>query len=222
MKKLTSYNRIAGYLNHIFDLLNEEFFDNVLPKPVITIQSTPKAYGHFCLNSRAWVDNKDEGYFEINLGAGTIARSIEFVVTTLLHEALHLYHFAVVKCQDTSRGGYYHNRIFRDACLARGLEVEHSTKYGWSHTKPGDRILEFVLKNDLTDILISRNEFTAYRPVGGAGSHEGSGVVLPTKTTSNSRKYVCPCCGMSVRATRVVRVACIDCGNQEMVLANNL
>ena len=220
MKKLTSYNRIAGYLNHIFDLLNEEFFDGVLPRPVITIQSTPRAFGHFCLNSRAWVDNKDEGYFEINLGAGTIARSIEFVVTTLLHEAIHLYHFSVTKQQDTSRGHYYHNKIFRDSCLARGLEVEYSQKYGWSHTKPGNRILEFVLKNDLTDILLSRNEFSAYRPVGGSGSHEGTGVVLPTKT-SNSRKYVCLCCGMSVRATKVVRVACIDCNNQEMVLANN-
>ena len=25
MKQLTSYNRVAGYLNKIFDLLNEEF-----------------------------------------------------------------------------------------------------------------------------------------------------------------------------------------------------
>lgn len=220
MKKLTSYNRVAGYLSHIFDLLNEEFFDNVLPKPVITIQSTPKAFGHFCLNSRAWVDNKDEGYYEINIGAGSLAEPIEFVTSVLLHEAIHMYHYCITKQRDTSRNSYFHNRIFRDACLARGLEVERSEKYGWSHTKPGDRILEFVLKNDLTDILISRNEFTAYRPVGGTGTHNTSGAELPTKT-SNSRKYVCTCCGMSVRATKVVRIACIDCGNQEMVLANS-
>ena len=25
MKELTSYNRVAGYLNKVFDLLNEEF-----------------------------------------------------------------------------------------------------------------------------------------------------------------------------------------------------
>ena len=30
MKKLTSYNRAAGYLNRIFDLLNEEYFENEL------------------------------------------------------------------------------------------------------------------------------------------------------------------------------------------------
>lgn len=43
MKKLTSYNRAAGYLNRIFDLLNEEYFENELSRPVITIQSTPQS-----------------------------------------------------------------------------------------------------------------------------------------------------------------------------------
>ena len=41
--------RVAGYLNKIFDLLNEEFFESSLVRPTITIQSTPKAYGHFSL-----------------------------------------------------------------------------------------------------------------------------------------------------------------------------
>ena len=46
MKQLTSYNRVAGYLNKIFDLLNEHYFEGELVRPTITIQSTPKAYGH--------------------------------------------------------------------------------------------------------------------------------------------------------------------------------
>ena len=41
MKQLTSYNRAAGYLNKIFDLLNEEYFESTLSRPTITIQSTP-------------------------------------------------------------------------------------------------------------------------------------------------------------------------------------
>ena len=46
MKQMTEYNRVSGYLNKIFDLLNVTYFENALSKPVITIQSTPKAYGH--------------------------------------------------------------------------------------------------------------------------------------------------------------------------------
>lgn len=55
MKQMTSYNRVAGYLNKIFDLLNEEFFESALSRPTITIQSTPRAYGHFSLREDTWV-----------------------------------------------------------------------------------------------------------------------------------------------------------------------
>lgn len=47
MKELTSYNRAAGYLNKIFDLLNARYFENTLSRPTITIQSTPKPTGIF-------------------------------------------------------------------------------------------------------------------------------------------------------------------------------
>ena len=76
MKELTSYNRVAGYLNKIFDLLNREFFECALTRPTITIQSTPKAYGHFSLNKDTWI-SKLGGTHEINIGAGTLARPIE-------------------------------------------------------------------------------------------------------------------------------------------------
>ena len=68
MKQLTSYNRVAGYLNKIFDLLNEEYFESTLPRPTITIQSTPKAFGHFSLREDTWI-SKLGGTHLINLGA---------------------------------------------------------------------------------------------------------------------------------------------------------
>ena len=37
---------------------------------------------------------------------------------------------------------------------ARGLIVDHSDKYGWSHTSPGDSLLQFCLDNDLTVMLV--------------------------------------------------------------------
>ena len=47
MKQMTNYKRVTGYLDKIFNMLNEAYFDGTLPKVVITVQSTPKAYGHF-------------------------------------------------------------------------------------------------------------------------------------------------------------------------------
>ena len=214
MKQLTSYNRVAGYLNKVFDLLNAEFFENALSRPTITIQSTPKAYGHFSLREDTWV-SKLGGTHEINIGAGTLSRPIEEVAATLLHEMVHYFNYEQ-GIQDCSRGNTYHNRRFKEAAEARGLIVTHSDKYGWSHTSPSDRLLEVILDNDLTDILINRNECTGFR-VTGTGTHSGAGAALPPKRSS-TRKYICPCCGMSVRATRAVNVACLDC-DMQLVLA---
>ena len=134
MKQLTSYNRVAGYLNKIFDLLNAEYFENALSRPTITIQSTPRAYGHFTLNDDTWVSTIG-GTHEINIGAGTLARPIENICATLLHEMVHYYNY-VNGIQDCSRGNTYHNKRFKAAAEERGLTVSHSDKYGWSHTEP--------------------------------------------------------------------------------------
>ena len=111
MKQLTSYNRVAGYLNKIFDLLNEHYFEGELVRPTITIQSTPKAYGHFSTRPDTWVSVTGNS-FEINIGAGTIGRPIELVATTLLHEMTH-YFCCVSGINDTSRGNLYHNKRFK-------------------------------------------------------------------------------------------------------------
>lgn len=213
MKQLTSYNRAAGYLNKIFDLLNEEFFENTLSRPTITIQSTPKAYGHFSLREDTWVSKLGSTH-EINIGAGTLARPIENIVATLLHEMVHYYNY-INGIQDCSRGNTYHNKRFKAAAEARGLNVDYSERYGWSHTSPADELLDFVLENGLTDILISRNEFTGFQ-ITGTGAHSGTGITPPCKTSS-TRKYICPCCGNSVRATKLVNIACLDCDEQMLV-----
>lgn len=53
MKQLTSYNRAAGYLNKLLDLLNQHYFEHELSRP--TIQSTPKVCGHFSLRPDTWI-----------------------------------------------------------------------------------------------------------------------------------------------------------------------
>lgn len=206
MKELTTYNRVAGYLNKVFDMLNTEFFENALSRPTITIQSTPRAYGHFSLREDTWL-SKLGATHELNLGAGTLARPIENVAATLLHEMVHLYCYEN-GIKDTSRGFTYHNKRFKAAAESHGLIVAHHEKYGWSITSPSDALLDFVLETGLTDILIFRNEYNGIS-ISGTGTHSSGTPILPKK--SSSRKYICPCCRNSVRATKVVNIACLDC-----------
>lgn len=168
MKQLTSYNRVAGYLNKLFDLLNQRFFENELSRPTITIQSTPRAYGHFSMRDDTWVSVTGSSN-EINIGAGTLARPIENICATLLHEMVH-YYCHVNGIKDTSRGNTYHNKRFKEIAESHGLTVNHHEKYGWTITEPNDELLTFVLENDLSDILITRNEFYGVS-VTGTGTH---------------------------------------------------
>lgn len=214
MKKLTKYNRVAGYLEQIFRLMNQDFFESALSIPVITIQSTPTAYGHVTVGE-VWMEDGKTMRKELNIGAGTLARPIEDVCATMMHEMVHLYN-AKMGIKDTSRGLTYHNKKFAAAAEARGLVIEHDPKIGYSITKPGEKLLDWVIENDLVDIKINRMEMYGIAPIGGNGSKGGS--EPKPKKPSSTRKYQCPKCGCSIRATKDVNIMCMDC-NEKMLKA---
>ena len=86
MKETVKTSRTAGYLEKIFRALNAKYFNGELEEPIITIQSTPRAYGHVTV-AKAW-QRGDTTRHELNIGAGTLARPIENVVATTLHECI--------------------------------------------------------------------------------------------------------------------------------------
>jgi len=206
MKKLTKYNRVAGFLNSIYDKLNQDFFNNEMERPVITIQSSPKVYGHFTLYD-AWSVN-DNGVREINIGAGTLARPIENVVSTLVHEMCHQWN-NMKGIKDVSRGAMYHNKHFKESAQAHGLIVSRSEIYGWTITEPSDELIEWILINDLTDIPMNRNEFSLDF-FGGQPDTNKKPIVKPTGKGSY-KKYRCSGCKLLARTTKDARLVCGDC-----------
>lgn len=211
MKTIVKTSRLAGQLEKLFRMLNEDFFNGQLETPIITIQSTPRAYGHYSVNP-IWTVNGYENKHEINIGAGTLDRPIENTVATLLHEMVHMYNDTVLNIQDCSRGGTYHNKLFRAAAESHGLVCLRSDKYGWSDTSSiiSDTVLEWILENNIQEIRLNRNEPGGIRITGGNTAANG-GVTPITTTKSNSRRWVCPCCGTIVRSTKTVRIICADC-----------
>lgn len=210
MKQIVKTSRLAGQLEKLFRMLNEDFFDGQLETPIITIQSTPRAYGHYSVHP-IWTVNGEEKRHEINIGAGTLDRDIEYTVATLLHEMCHMYNDTVLNVQDCSRGGMYHSKKFKEVAESVGLIVTRTEKYGWSHTEPSDALIEWILDHDIEEIRINRTEPTGIRVVGGNTAASGGLTLTGSNPNSHSRKYICPCCGNSVRATKQVNVICGDC-----------
>jgi hypothetical protein len=181
-------------LEDLFDKLNALYFaDSPLDKPVITVQSTPRAYDH-CSTKKIW-KGTDEAFYEINIGAEFINRPIESTAATLLHEMVHLYCLEN-NIADTCQKGRYHNGKFRNECEARDLAVEYDLANGYAYTSPTDTFVE-KLKAAGVDMTI---KFAR---------------VAPTKKVKAERaathKYICPCCGQSFRTTAILNIKCGDC-----------
>lgn len=213
MKETVKTSRSAGYLEKIFRVLNTAYFDGEIEEPIITIQSTPRAYGHVTV-AKAWRKANGDTRHELNLGAGTLDRPIENVVATVLHEMVHLYNLQI-GVQDCSRGGTYHNKKFRDAAVARDLDISYDSRIGWSITEPTEALIDFIIAQGWDDIHMGRQEGITLTP-GRPGTGSGAPTTMPPRTSS-SRKLVCPCCHQSVRATKSgLNIICGDC-NQKML-----
>lgn len=210
MKELVKISRVSGMLEKMYRQLNQDKFNGELEDPIITIQSTPRAYGHVTCG-KVW-KSKDVARYELNIGAGTLDRPIENVVSTLLHEMVHIYHL-MNNIQDCSRGGTYHNRKFKEKAESVGLIINKDSRIGWSLTEPSEELIEYIISQGWTDILINRQESIRIGGVSGGSSGDSSGH-KPTRKPSSTRKYICPCCGNSVRATKEINIICGDCMKQ--------
>lgn len=214
MKQMNNYQRVANYLVKVFKAVNETYFDGEIETPTITIQSTVGAYGHVT-TSKVW-SNDDHASYELNIGADYLTRPIENVVATIIHECVHLYCLQN-DIKDTSNRGVYHNRKFKQIAEEKGhLQIDKHDKYGWTITSPTDDTLEFCIAYGFEDIQIGRNTGYSFVGIGGAKAGNGNvGIVPPrTRKPSSTRKYICPCCHSSFRATRDLNVMCMDCNEQ--------
>lgn len=209
MKQTIKTSRTAGYLEKLFRTLNTRYFGDTIEEPIITIQSTPRAYGHVTV-SKAWHKANGDERHELNIAAGTLDRPIEEIVSTLLHEMVHLMNLQN-GVQDCSRGGTYHNRKFKAAAEACDLHIDYDERIGWSVTSPTEALIDFIIEEGWEDICMSREDGCISRTPG-RGSPDRTPTTPTTPKKSSTRKYICPGCKMSVRATREVNIICGDCG----------
>lgn len=222
MKQTIKTSRVAGQLEKMFRLLNNYFYDGKLPEVVISLKKTVGAYGHFTCG-KVWQVG-DERRYEINISSATLNRPIEQTCSTLLHEMAHLacavgYGNSIkdesgnpLPIKDTSgSGGTYHNKRFKAMAEAHGLEIEKHPKYGWTITTPNLELLDFIELQGWQDLQmvegINLFDILGTLPKGG----NPAGAEGKAKKPSSTRKYICPKCGNSCRATKAINLICGDC-----------
>jgi hypothetical protein len=90
---------------------------------------------------------------------------------------------------------------FKATAEAHGLHIEKHDKYGWTVTTLAPEA-EVWIRETLGEDKINASRL----PV------EGTTKGGSKKSKNRSIKYVYPCCGTIIRATREVNVICGDCG----------
>ena len=198
-------------LEEAYSKFNDYYFESALPDVMITIQSSRGAYGH-CTTQKVWASG-DERYYELNLGAEYLDRPIENVLATLMHEMVHIYCMEN-GIKDTSNLGRYHNKKFKEEAEKRGLLISKHDYIGWSVTQPSEKFIG-VIKEMGLDVACENCRVGEKIQLGGDSSDgdDTPGIEKKPriKKPSSTRKYVCPFCMVSIRATRDVHIICADC-----------
>lgn len=191
-----SLQQVIKELEDLFSKCNKKFFADEIEKPVITVSpdTSVGAFG-WCTTWKAWKDDSSDGYYEINICAEHLNRSFEDICATMLHEMVHL-HNIQNDMKDTSRGGTYHNKKFKETAEMHGLIIDKDPKYGWCRTSLNEEAQEFLQTINGKSFSLYRTKFDK---------------ISDPKKCSSSRKYVCPDCGTIIRATKEVQVTCTLC-----------
>lgn len=213
MKQITNYQRAVNYLHKIYVHINEDFFNNSLGDVSLTIQESRGSYGHVTV-SQSWLSSHGSTR-ELNISANYLNRDIVDVVATLIHECSHIYNLNN-GIRDCSNNNVYHNKKFKKTAEELGkLRIEYVPTYGWTDTHATESTVDFCIKYGLDNIDLNRGVAFSFGGTSGTSGKFGipDGSPFPKKPSS-TRKYICPACGSSFRATRNLNVLCMDCNVQ--------
>lgn len=184
---ITPMAEIISDLDELFAVLNKAYFEEALPTPVITVQNTPKAYGH-CTTREVWSDGATKRY-EINIDAGSLSRDWLNIAATMVHEMVHLY-CAVNGIKETCQNGRYHNKKFKDEAEARDIDIGYSYDVGFSLTEPTP---------ELQATLEAANCFHVINLNRDSRKVKDTGLNGRKRKTVNT--WYCPICGQEIHSS---------------------
>ena len=110
-------------LEKSFDHCNAAYFGGLVDRPVITIAQGAKARAYGWVSVKpVWHEIEGEKQaHELNISSEYLKREFSEIVTTLMHEIVHLENIRN-GVQDVARGGSRHNKKFSDCADAHGME----------------------------------------------------------------------------------------------------
>lgn len=193
-------------LNTAFNHFNDRLFENRLPPVMFTLTRKRGAHGYFWAEQFKHREDGDTTH-EIALNPNTMDRTLEAVLSTLVHEMTHL------EQQEFGTPGKkgHHNREWVKLMERVGLIPSDTGEPGGKQT--GRKMTHYIdpdgvfvdALQELTDAGFDLPYFTAPVEAGSAKKKDLSKV-----------KRTCPCCDAKAWAKQGMRIICGDC-EQDMI-----
>lgn len=193
-------------LDKAFNHFNERLFENRLPPVLFTLTRKRGAHGYFWAEQFKHREDGDSTH-EIALNPNTMDRTLEAVLSTLVHEMTHL------EQEEFGTPGKkgHHNREWVQLMLRVGLIPSDTGEPGGKQT--GRKMTHYIdpmgvfvdALQELTDTGFDLPYFTAPVVTDGAKKKDLSKV-----------KRECPCCEAKAWAKQGMRIICGDC-EQDMI-----
>jgi SprT-like family len=175
-------------LQDAFDFFNAELFGSKLPDLVITLQRKAHSRGHFASDRFAERLGAKRQHHELNLNPDAMfGETDERVVSTLVHEQVHLAQFADGKAP--SKG--YHNKDWAARMKAVGLYPSSTGMPGGKET--GQWVSHYVVPGGRFQIAFKKLAKSGWKLNLQSTAQPGA-----TKSPPSKVKYACPECGLAV------------------------
>jgi SprT-like family len=194
-------------LERAYDWFNEHLWEGKLPPCAITLQRHRTAYGYFHARKFA---SRDSGVAdEIALNPDTfVARSVQEIFSTLVHEMVHLWQEHFGKPSRVS----YHNAEWAREMVRIGLVPSDTGKPGGKQT--GQKVSHYIERGGLfertcVELLVQGYELVWY-----------SQPDKPESTTkrSSKTKFTCPSCGQNAWAKPDANLLCGLCSTEDFLV----
>lgn len=205
-----SLSPVLTALEMAFDYLNKRFYDGELQRPVIVMAEGAKAraMGWFTCYKPWHLRDTEITACELMVATDYLDRGFEHVVETLAHEMVHCYNYQH-DIKDCARSGFRHNKKFKEAAEQHGMiwnppsDDDSKADYkrvGYARVSLKEDVKDEVYKelSSLKDALVLYRDKRQKKD-------------KTVKSGKNVIKYMCPCCGNSVRATKEVMIMCMEC-----------
>lgn len=188
-------------LDKAFNHFNEALFENRLPQVLFTLRAGRKAHGYFWAEQFTHREDGDATH-EIALNPATMDRTLEVVLSTLVHEMTHL------EQQEYGKPGKkgHHNREWVGLMERVGLIPSNTGEPGGKQT--GRQMTHYIdpegpftsAMEDLRATGFDLPYFTKPRDAGAAKKKDLSKV-----------KHTCPMCDFKAWAKQGANIICGDC-----------